>query len=127
MLTKAELDAYRQRLLGLMGRLSGERSYLKDEALRPEGGEASGSLSNLPLHLADLGTHQFEEDVALTLIENEEQLIEQINDALERIEQGTFGRCEVCKQEIPKERLQVVPYARRCVACARKPQAGATP
>jgi RNA polymerase-binding protein DksA len=122
MLSKAERDFYRQRLLHLLGRLSKDRSQLKDEALQPEGGEASGGLSDVPLHLADLGTHQSEEDLTLTLIENEEQIIEEINGALERIEKGTFGRCEVCDRKIPRERLQALPYARHCVRCARKIQ-----
>lgn len=124
MLTKTERDFYRQRLLQLLGRLSKDRSQLKAEALRPEGGEASGGLSDVPLHMADLGTHQSEEDLMLMLIENEEEIIAEVNGALERIEKGTFGLCEVCGQKIARERLQALPYARHCVRCARKLQEG---
>lgn len=125
MLTQAEKDAYRQRLLALLGRLDRERSQLKDEALQGTGGEASGGLSNVPLHLADLGSHDFEEELTLGLLENEEQLIEQINGALERLEQGVFGRCAACQKPIAKERLQTLPYALHCVECARKFQSQA--
>jgi RNA polymerase-binding transcription factor DksA len=116
------MDAYRQRLLALMKRLGHDRAELKDEALRATGGEASGGLSDVPLHLADLGSHEFEEALTLDLLESEEQIIEEINGALERIEQGTFGRCEGCQREIPRERLQALPYTCHCVACARKLQ-----
>jgi DnaK suppressor protein len=118
-MTQAEMGFYRQRLLALLARLTRDESQLRGEALEPTGGEASGGLSNVPLHLADLGSHDAEESVAFTLLGNEEQIIEEINLALDRIEQRTFGRCEKCRQDIPKERLQALPYARWCVECAQ--------
>ncbi len=63
---------------------------------------------------------KFEEELNLGIIENEEQMIEEINAALERIEQGAFGRCEACQQEISRKRLQALPYARFCLGCAQK-------
>lgn len=119
-MTQAEIESYRQRLRALINRLDSDRSDLKDEALQGTGGEASGSLSNVPLHLADLGSRGFEEEVDLTLLENEEQLMEEINAALSRIERGTFGRCEKCRHEITRERLQAVPYTRYCIECSRQ-------
>lgn len=120
MLSATQKDAYRQRLLGLMSRLEQARDVLKDDALRPEGGETSGGLSNVPLHPADLGSHVAEEAVALGLVENKQQMIAEINDALKRLDQGVFGCCEACRQPIASDRLQALPYARYCVACARK-------
>jgi RNA polymerase-binding protein DksA len=120
MLTDDEIGSFRKRLLTLGSRLSREREQLKDEALRPVGGEASGSFSDVPTHPADLGTHYFEEEVTLSLVENEEQMIAEINAALERIEQGTFGRCETCGKEIAKKRLQALPYARHCIDCVKR-------
>ena len=122
MMSEAEARAYRQRLLGLLRRLDRDRSQLKEEALQTMGGEASGGLSDVPLHLADLGSHDFEEGMTLSLLENEEQLIEEINAALDRLDQGIYGRCVACQQEIPKERLQALPYARYCVPCAERQQ-----
>jgi RNA polymerase-binding transcription factor DksA len=119
-MTRAETEAYRQRLLALMKRLDRDESQLRDEALQATGGEASGGLSDIPLHPADLGTHQFEEDLTLSLLENEGQLVGEIAAALARIEQGTFGRCEKCHGQIAKGRLQAIPYARHCAACARE-------
>jgi RNA polymerase-binding transcription factor DksA len=127
MISEVEARAYRQRLLALMRRLDRDQSQLKEEALGPTGGEASGGLSDVPLHLADLGSHSFEQELTLGLLESEEQLIEEINAALDRLDQGIYGHCAACKQEIPKERLQALPYARYCVACTRARQRKTTP
>jgi RNA polymerase-binding protein DksA len=121
-MTKADLDSFRQALQALRSRLNGEVSHLADEALRSTGGEASGSLSNAPLHLADLGTDAYEQEFTLSLLQNQEQALEEIGHALDKINRGTFGRCEECDNPIPKGRLQALPYARHCVDCARKLQ-----
>jgi RNA polymerase-binding transcription factor DksA len=121
-MTKAELDTYRETLLALRTRLTGNVSHLAEEALRARGGEASGSLSNAPLHMADLGTDNFEQEFTLDLLQNQEQALKEIDEALERVRKGTFGKCEECEGSIPKGRLQALPYARHCVACARKLQ-----
>ncbi|MGH7170733.1 MAG: TraR/DksA family transcriptional regulator [Gemmataceae bacterium] len=121
-MTKAELDTYQEMLRNLRDRLAGDVSHLADEALRARGGEASGSLSNAPLHMADLGTDNFEQDFTLGLLQNQEQALTEIGEALERIHRGTFGLCEECQAAIPKARLKALPYTRHCVACARKLQ-----
>jgi RNA polymerase-binding transcription factor DksA len=97
-------------------------SHLADEALRGRGGEASGGLSNTPIHMADLGTDNFEQEFTLGLLENEERSLQEISAALDRIEQGTFGQCEECHRPIPKERLDAIPFTRHCVDCARRAQ-----
>jgi RNA polymerase-binding protein DksA len=124
-MTQAELDGFRQKLLELRNRLRGDVSHLTSEALRKTGGEASGSLSNTPIHMADLGTDNFEQEFTLGLIQNEEQALDEIGAALDRMNQGTYGRCEDCQKEIPRTRLQALPYARYCVECARKHEQGA--
>jgi RNA polymerase-binding protein DksA len=123
-MTKAVLETFRQELLALRNRLKGDVTNLADEALRKAGGEASGSLSNMPIHMADLGTDNFEQEFTLSLLQNEEQALDEIGAALDRIAQGTFGRCEECQKEIPRARLQALPYARHCVECARKLEQG---
>ena len=122
---KPDLETYRETLLALRERLKGDVSHLTSEALRKTGGEASGSLSNTPIHMADLGTDNFEQEFTLGLIQNEEQALDEIGAALDRMAQGTFGRCEECQKEIPRQRLNALPYARYCVECARKHEQGA--
>jgi DnaK suppressor protein len=124
-MTKAELDHFRRRLLALKKRIVGDVSGMEEEALQPVGGEFSGSLSDVPIHPADLGTDNFEEELTLGLIENEAQILAEIDAALDRIEKGTFGRCENCHRQISKERLEALPYTRYCVRCAREFQRSA--
>jgi RNA polymerase-binding transcription factor DksA len=114
-MTKSEIHYHQRRLLALKKRLGADLSALEAEALRATGGEASGGLSDVPTHPADLGTDAYEEEIDLSLLETKDQILLEINDALERIEHGTFGRCEECGREIPRVRLEALPYARYCI------------
>jgi len=119
-MTKNELNRLRATLVRMGQRLGGEFDHISDEALRQSGGEASGSLSNLPLHNADLGSDQSEREVSLLLLENEGRILNQIRDAIERIDQGTYGRCLDCEKSIGVERLRALPYVPWCLECARE-------
>ena len=121
-MTKADLETYQTALLSLRSRLSGGVSRLADEALRANGVDAGGGPSAAPIHPADHGTDNFEQEFTLSLIQNQEQVLEEITEALDRIRQGSYGTCEECGAAIPKGRLQALPYARHCVGCARKLQ-----
>jgi DnaK suppressor protein len=112
---KTELEQYRKNLLALRARCTGDVSQLKGEALSGNGG-----LSATPIHMADLGSDNYDQEFTLTLIENEEDVLAEIDQALTRIKAGSFGTCENCQAAIPKERLQAIPYTRHCVECARK-------
>jgi DnaK suppressor protein len=120
-MTKSELDGYQRLLLGLRERLGNNVSHLTEEALNPAGGEGESNLSHVPIHMADLGSDNFERDNTLNLLATEKQMLDEITVALERIDQGTFGQCEECKGPIlPRDRLKELPYTRYCVTCARK-------
>ena len=122
MMTKLGIDTYRKTLSTLRERIAEDASQLQDEALRTGEGEASGNLSHVPIHMADLGTDSFEQEFTLGLLDNHEQKLKEIDAALERIEQGTFGRCEECGKDLSKERLEALPFTRYCVECARNLQ-----
>ncbi len=116
-----EVQSFHKILLALRARLRGDLDQMTDEALYKSGGDASGgNLSNMPLHMADLGTENFDQDFTLGLIENEQETLNQIEDALGRIESGTFGVCDDCRQPISRSRLQALPYTPHCIECARK-------
>jgi RNA polymerase-binding protein DksA len=115
---KAELEQYRQVLLDLRARLTGDVSQLADEALRAK--EASANQSNMPMHMADVGSENFEQEFTLTLLQKEEDMLGEIDRALARIANGTFGLCEECSTDVLRERLKMLPYTRYCVDCARK-------
>ena len=119
-----ELGLYRQVLQTLRSRLRGDLDQMTDEALRRDMTGGTGNLSNVPLHLADLGTDNYDQEFTLGLIENEQGTLELINEALDRMERGEFGQCVECAEPISKSRLQAIPYARHCIRCARKLEGG---
>ncbi|HEV8068280.1 MAG TPA: TraR/DksA C4-type zinc finger protein [Planctomycetaceae bacterium] len=115
---KRSLEGYRRRLKQLAERMQNDASAVIEQVREPSGGQAAGDLSNAPMHLGDMGTEEFLQDINATLMENEEYLVNEAREALRRIDDGTFGRCEECGQEIPRERLDALPYARFCTRCA---------
>ena len=119
-----ELGLIRQTLQGLRARLRGDLDQMTDEALGRENGGGTGNLSNVPLHMADLGTDNYDQEFTLGLIENEQGTLELVNEALSRMEKGTYGLCALCSEPISKPRLQAIPYARHCIRCARKVESG---
>ena len=118
-LTKSELADFRALLMVRKLVLQGDVKKLEDEGCK-KGTDAAGDLSSLLIHLADLGTDNFEQEVTLGLMEGEGEELKQISEAFERIDDGTYGLCETCRKKIPKERLRAIPYARLCVVCKGK-------
>jgi DnaK suppressor protein len=114
-----ELESYRDVLIGMRARLRGDLDQMTDEALRRNQNETSGNLSNVPLHMADVGTENYDQEFTLSLIENDQDTLGQIHAALVRIDAGTYGRCEECGEMIARPRLQALPYTRHCIECAR--------
>lgn len=122
---KAEAKVYKERLLALRARLRGDVTQMADAALkknRMDGG--GGDSSAMPIHMADLGSDNYEQEFTLSLMENDEGTLDAIEMALERIEEGTYGECEECGVKVPKARLNVLPYARTCVKCAEHLERG---
>ncbi len=116
---KADLDRFKKLLLQKRDILTGNVSQMQDEALKGGGQDVSVD------HMADFGSDNFEQDFTLGLIENEQETIREIDEALERIEQGDFGSCEVCESAIPLPRLRVIPWAKLCIECKRKTESEA--
>ena len=133
--TKAELSKYKKLLLQHLASLKGDVGSMKDEALRAS--EQDSSVD----HLADQGTDNYDQGFLLGLIENEEETIGLIEEALDRLEGGDqpFGKCMNCVAEaeakktkakskkepwIPKERLEYIPWARYCVECQAAQEEG---
>ena len=115
-----ELGVIQDTLEELRARLRGDLDQMTDEALGGDNGGGTGNLSNVPLHMADLGTDNYDQEFTLGLIENEQSTLELVNEALSRMEKGTYGLCDECSEPISKPRLQAIPYAKHCIGCARK-------
>src|SRR5882672_3859591 len=88
-----------------------------EEALRSA---SSSNLSNLPIHMADMGTDNYEQEFTLGLVEKDRQLLREINVALGKIRDGTYGICEGTGKPITKARLEAKPWAKYSIEYARK-------
>jgi DnaK suppressor protein len=82
--------------------------------------ESSGDLSSYAFHQADQGSDTNLMEQTVMLMEQERDKIRLLNDALGRIMDGNYGICEICGEQIPENRLEIIPYARYCMDCKSK-------
>ncbi|MCG3129210.1 MAG: RNA polymerase-binding transcription factor DksA [Phycisphaerae bacterium] len=113
-LTSRDIAELRQALLLKRSQLIGDVTTLHKEALRSNRQDASGDLSSMPIHMADIGTDNYEQEFTLGLIEGERKNLREIEAALERIERGTYGLCQATGRPIGKARLKANPWAKFC-------------
>lgn len=113
-LTAREVDQFRQMLLEKRAEILGDVSTLHDEALHKDRRDAAGDGSSMPIHMADLGTDNYELEFTLGLIEGERAILQEIDEALERIRQSTYGICQATGKPIGKARLKAKPWAKYC-------------
>lgn len=112
--TPKDLASFRDQLLGLRGMLTGDIRHLQQEAFGINGEKASVDVE------ADAGSDSFYQEFSLELLQHDESALREIDDAIRRLDDGSFGRCEACESLITRERLRAVPYARNCVDCQRR-------
>lgn len=115
-MSKKELDHYRAILLKKRAELLGDIDNMEDGALR----QSSGSLSNMPQHMADQGSDTFEQSMSLSLVDVDRNLIREIDDALKRIMDGSYGVCLHTGRRIPADRLEQVPWTKYTIEAARE-------
>ena len=107
-LPKKELDLYKKMLLQLRGKISGDLQQIEGDSLSGNQPSNSGELSDV----ADMATDNYDRELNIGLATNEQQLLNDIDIALKRIEDGTYGVCEIYGTPIPKKRLMAMPYTR---------------
>lgn len=113
-LTPEDMQRFRAILLAKRSEILGNVTNMGDETIR----RVRSDLSTMPLHMADLGSDNYDLENTLGLMESETRILLEIDYALRRIEEGTYGICEVGGEPIVIERLEAIPWARCCVACA---------
>lgn len=113
---KSALNKYKTKLIEIRNRMSGEVSRLIEAV--PEKAGAAGDLSHVPTHNADRESEDLDNE--MSLIHNEEAILADVQGALERIEDGTYGVCDECGAKIAEARLEALPYTPYCIACASK-------
>lgn len=112
-----DLQKFREVLSDLRQKLSNNVSNIQEDALR-ESGRNGPELSDMPMeHLADRASDNFVKDLMIGILQNSEAEIVDIDIALEKIDNGTYGQCEECDDDIKMERLKALPFARLCIEC----------
>ena len=104
--------------------LLGDVDHMANEALDNNRQDSTGDLSSMPIHMADIGTDNYEQEFTLGLIESERKLLRLIDLALNKIDTGNYGICEGTEQQINRARLEAVPEARFCIEYARQIEKG---
>ena len=123
-LKAAERELFKQSLLAKRREIFQNVFDIEGETLKKSRLDASGDLSSMPIHMADIGTDNYEQEFALGLMDSERRILNEIDDALDRIEDGTYGICEGTGEPISKARLKAQPWARYCVEYARMVEEG---
>ena len=123
-LSPAEIERFKGLLFEKREEILHNVVEIEGETLRKSRLDASGDLSSMPIHMADLGTDNFQQEFSLGLMDSERRLLVEIDDALQRIENGTYGICEGTGQPIVKARLEAQPWARYSVEYARRMEQG---
>ena len=109
----AELKPNFEKLLTLRASLLGDMTHMEDDSLKDHAKTVS-----IPTDREELGSDNADQELTLTLLGSDEDILDQTEAAIQRIEDGSYGRCKECGEKIPKTRLDAIPYAAECVQCA---------
>lgn len=123
-LTAEEIEDFTQMLLVKRRELLGDVGHMQNEALDNNRQDSTGDLSNMPIHMADIGTDNYEQEFTLGLLESERKLLREIDHALAKVQEGSYGICEGTGKLIGRGRLEAKPEARYCVEYARMVEQG---
>ena len=111
-LTLEEIEVYREKLLDLRRDLLGDMGKMEIDAFDKN---SNGELSSMPVHMADIGTDNYEQEFTLGLLDSERKMLREVDHALEKIVDSSYGICEGTGKQIGRTRLNAKPYARYSV------------
>ena len=117
---KKELEYFRKLIFKNKEKILDEIKRISEDTLKKSQKDAAGDISGYTYHMADVASDTYDREFSLGLASNERQSLYELDDAIKKIEEGTFGICEECKSVITKTRLKAVPFARLCVKCQEK-------
>jgi len=123
-LTTEEVQDFKQALLKKRAELLGDVDHMAGGALDNNRRESAGDLSSMPIHMADIGTDNYEQEFTLGLIESDRKMLHEIDRALIKVEKGIYGICEGTGRQINRARLEARPEALYCIDFARKIEQG---
>jgi RNA polymerase-binding protein DksA len=114
------MNKLRKELVDDKNQLIKEIVSMQEETLKKSSKDASGDLSSYSYHMADMASDLYDREFLLSLAEGERERLLSLDEAIRKIEEGTYGKCEMCGCPIPKERLAALPQAQHCVKCQEK-------
>jgi DnaK suppressor protein len=123
-MTKKDAQVYKKLLLEKREEIVGDIAHISEETLKKSQKDASGDNSGYAFHMADVATDTYDREFSLGLASKERLVLQEVNNALLKIQEGGFGICEGCKKPITKIRLKAVPYATFCLKCQEKKEKG---
>lgn len=123
-LTAKELASFRELLVEKLKEIIGDVNHIESGALKTSRQDSAGDLSSMPIHMADIGSDNYEQEFSLGLMDSERKIVREIYEAIKRIEEGTYGICEGTGEPIPKIRLKGIPWTRYCLKFAELVEKG---
>ncbi|MBM3248406.1 MAG: TraR/DksA family transcriptional regulator [Candidatus Omnitrophica bacterium] len=118
-MNKKDLKVYKKLLTEIRDNIIDQIKHISESTQKSQR-DASGDISGYSFHMADVATDTYDREFSLSLASNDRQLLYDIDDALKRVEEGTFGMCEECSKPITKSRLKAIPYTKLCLGCQKK-------
>ena len=116
----SEMKKVREELIKEKAQILEELMRLKGGSLNKSSKDDSGDLSGYSFHMADMATDLYNREFSLELAEGEGERLYALDDAIKRVDEGKYGKCDMCGQSIPKPRLKVMPQAQYCIKCQEK-------
>lgn len=116
-LNKKDLIYFKKLILKRKEEVLDQIKHISDDTLKKSQKDAAGDISGYTYHMADVATDTYDREFSLSLASNERKVIYEIDDAIKKIEDGTYGVCEECEKLIARTRLTALPYARLCLKC----------
>lgn len=119
-LPKKVLTVYKDLLIKERTKVGGELSHIAENTLNKSQRDFAGDLSGYSFHMADMASDDYERDFSLGRATAEQRILFAIDEALKRVEEGTYGFCQSCGKAISKQRLKALPYTASCIECQKK-------
>jgi len=116
-MNKKEKKILKEALLAYREKIAAGMRHLTENSLNKNTKDASGDLSSYSFHMADMATDNYDRDFNLGLASQDGEIINKIDESLQKLEENTYGKCEGCNCKIPVERLKALPFASLCIKC----------
>ncbi|MDP8298982.1 MAG: TraR/DksA family transcriptional regulator [Candidatus Tantalella remota] len=114
---KKELVEIREKLIEKKAQILQDNISLQGDSFKKSFKDASGDLSGYSFHMADMATDLYDREFSLELAEGERERLFALDEAIKRIDEGSYGQCDMCGVRITKQRMKFQPQAKRCIKC----------